>query len=77
MASGTISGKEKTSYGSMMELSWNASQNVQVGNETRSFLQDGDSVTLRGYCQGKGYRIGFGEVSGAIVPAVKRTDSSV
>lgn len=70
MASGTISGKEKGSYGSLMELSWNATQNVSVGSETRTFLQDGDQVTLKGYCQGNGYRIGFGDVRGEILPAV-------
>lgn len=75
MASGTISGKEKGSYGSLMELSWNGTQNVQIGNETRTFLQDGDQVTLRGYCQGKGYRIGFGDVSGVIFPSIARRDS--
>lgn len=71
MASGTISGTEKGSYGSLMELSWNATQNVAIGDETRTFLQDGDHVTLRGFCQGNGYRIGFGDLRGQILPAVK------
>ena len=38
--------------------------------ETRTFLQDGDRVTMTGYCQGDGYRIGFGEVTGRVLPAV-------
>jgi fumarylacetoacetase len=71
MASGTISGKEKTSYGSLMELSWNGTQKISVGSEQRTFLEDGDQVTLRGYCEGNGYRIGFGEVQGQILPALE------
>lgn len=70
MASGTISGKDKGSYGSLMEISWNGTQNVEIGNDSRTFLQDGDQVTLKGYCQGDGYRIGFGEVRGQIIPAL-------
>ncbi len=71
MASGTISGKEKTSFGSMLELSWNATESVNLVNgQTRAFLEDGDQVRMRGYCQGTGYRVGFGEVQGKILPAI-------
>ena len=69
MASGTISGKDKESFGSLMELSWNGTQPIAIGSETRTFLQDGDSVTMRGFCQGAGYKIGFGEVRGKILHA--------
>jgi fumarylacetoacetase len=40
------------------------------GGEKRTFLEDGDSLTMRGWCQGDGFRVGFGEVEGTIVPAV-------
>ncbi len=70
MASGTISGSEPGSYGSLLELSWGGSKPLQFSNgETRTFLQDGDEVIMTAYCQGDGYRIGFGEVRGAIEPA--------
>lgn len=70
MASGTISGPEKGSYGSMLELSWKGSKPIALASgETRTFLQDGDTVTMTGWCQGDGYRVGFGEVTGTILPA--------
>jgi fumarylacetoacetase len=70
IGSGTISGPEKGSYGSMLELSWGGKEPIElVEGGTRTFLEDGDTVTLRGYAQGAGYRIGFGEVSGEIMPA--------
>lgn len=65
---GTISGPTENSYGSMLELTWRGEKPIQLSNdETRTFLQDGDRVTMKGYCQGDGYRIGFGEVTGKIV----------
>ncbi len=70
MASGTISGEEKGSYGSMLELSWRGSEPVQLRDgEERKFLQDGDLVTMTGWAQGDGYRVGFGEVRGRVLPA--------
>lgn len=70
MASGTISGTDKTSYGSMLELSWAGTKPIQLSNgEERKFLKDNDMVTITGWCQGDGYRIGFGEVTGNILPA--------
>ena len=69
MASGTISGTEKGSYGSMLELSWRGTDPVQLPGGERKFLQDGDEVKLTGWAEGNGYRIGFGEVSGRILPA--------
>ncbi|XP_076061985.1 fumarylacetoacetate hydrolase [Oratosquilla oratoria] len=71
MASGTISGPSEDSFGSMLELSWRGSKTVDIGNgNTRKFLQDGDEVIITGYCQGDGYRIGFGNCTGKILPAL-------
>lgn len=67
---GTISGAAPDSYGSLLELTWRGEKPIQLSNgEERRFLQDGDVVTMRGYCQGEGYRVGFGEVTGKILPA--------
>lgn len=72
LASGTISGPTPDSYGSMLELSWRGSNPIKFPNgEERKFLQDGDEVIMRGYCQGDGYRIGFGECKGKVLPAVE------
>lgn len=69
-ASGTISGPEKDSYGSMLELTWKGEKPLSFPNgEERTFLEDGDSVTMNGYAQGEGYRVGFGEVTGKLLPA--------
>ena len=71
LASGTISGPTPDSFGSLMELSWRGSRPIQLPDgETRSFLQDGDRVTMTGWCQGNGYRVGFGDGAGAILPAL-------
>jgi fumarylacetoacetase len=70
LASGTLSGPAPDSYGSLLELAWRASKPIRLANgEQRSFLQDGDRVTMTGWCQGDGYRVGFGEVTGKILPA--------
>jgi len=70
LASGTISGPTPDSYGSLLELSWRGSRPLTVGSEQRTFLHDGDAVTLTGWCQGDGYRIGFGAVTGQVLPAL-------
>lgn len=71
LGSGTISGPEKSERGSMLELSWGGAEPLDLGNGVqRSFLEDGDSLTMRGWCQGEGYRVGFGEVEGTILPVV-------
>jgi fumarylacetoacetase len=70
LASGTISGPTAESYGSMLELSWRGSRPVKVGDETRTFLLDGDRVTMTAWCQGDGYRVGFGSVAATILPAL-------
>ena len=68
--SGTISGKSPDSYGSMLELSWMGTKPVQMKNgSTRKFLKDGDSISLRGFSQKNGQRVGFGEVKTKILPA--------
>jgi fumarylacetoacetase len=70
MASGTISGPTKDSLGSMLELTFNGENPIKLpGNEERKFLEDGDTVIMSGYCQGEGYRVGFGEVKGKVLPA--------
>ncbi|MFV0281169.1 MAG: fumarylacetoacetase [Rhodoblastus sp.] len=70
IGSGTISGPESGQFGSMLELSWNAQKPLQLGGGiSRSFLEDGDTLVLRGYARGQGYRIGFGEAGGKILPA--------
>lgn len=70
-ASGTISGPSPTSFGSMLELSWGGTQPVTLDDGTeRKFLQDGDTVIMKAYCEKDGVRIGFGEVSGKILPAL-------
>jgi fumarylacetoacetase len=70
LASGTLSGNEKNSYGSLLELAWAGQEPIELPTgERRSFLEDGDTVILTGYAQGDGYRIGLGEVRGKILPA--------
>ena len=70
MGSGTISGPQADSFGSLLELTWNGQKPLQLASgETRSFIEDGDTLTLSGACQSEGYRIGFGEVSATILPA--------
>lgn len=69
-ASGTISGPSPGSYGSMLELSWNGQKPLRMTDgTTRTFLQDGDTVVIRGYAEREGVRIGFGECVGQILPA--------
>jgi len=70
LGSGTISGPEKSQRGSLLEISWNATEPIELASGiVRTFLEDGDSLVMRGWCQGDGYRIGFGEVEGTILPA--------
>jgi fumarylacetoacetase len=70
LGSGTISGPGKDQRGSLLEISWNGTEPVELpGGAKRTFLEDGDSLVMRGWCQGDGYRVGFGEVEGTITPA--------
>jgi fumarylacetoacetase len=72
MGSGTISGPTPDSFGSLLELTWNGKNPLQLKDGgTRAFIEDGDELTLAGCCQGDGYRVGFGTCVGEIVPAHK------
>jgi fumarylacetoacetase len=74
LGSGTISGPTKTEYGSLMELSWAGREPFTLDTgETRTFIEDGDTLTLKGAAKGDGYQIGFGTCTGTIKPAVKFT----
>ena len=71
MGSGTISGPTPDSYGSLLEITWNATKPLTLSNgEQRTFIQDGDTVIMKGHCEKDGLRIGFGAVSGKILPAI-------
>ncbi|WP_372973356.1 fumarylacetoacetase [Muriicola sp.] len=71
MGSGTISGPTPDSFGSMLELSWQGSKEIPLSDgTTRKFLKDNDTVIMKGYCSKDGVRIGFGEVSTKILPAL-------
>ncbi|WP_322068620.1 fumarylacetoacetase [Paraburkholderia bannensis] len=72
MGSGTISGPTPDSFGSLLELTWNAKNPLELKTGgTRGFIEDGDELTLAGWCQGDGYRVGFGECVGKILPAAR------
>ena len=69
MASGTISGKDPGSYGSMLELSWGGKNPIKLDSgETRCFIEDYDTVIMKGYCEKDGIRVGFGTVSTQLLP---------
>jgi fumarylacetoacetase len=70
-ASGTISGEAKGTFGSMLELTWRGTEPLvlEQTKEKRSFLEDGDTVVMRAWAEGDGYRVGFGEVAGTVLPA--------
>ncbi len=71
LASGTISGSEPDSFGSLLELSWGGTQPTTLPTgETRMFLEDGDTLTLAGWAESGGRRIGLGTVSGVVQPAL-------
>ena len=71
LASGTISGPTEDSRGCMLELTWRGANPLKLeGGEERKWLEDGDVLSITGWCQGEGYRVGFGEVSGKILPAL-------
>jgi fumarylacetoacetase len=70
LASGTISGATEESRGCMLELTWRGANPLKLPNgDTRKWLEDGDRLTISGWCEGDGYRIGFGEVTGMILSA--------
>ena len=71
LGSGTISGAEADSRGSLLELSWGGSAPFDLDcGAKRSFLEDGDTVVLTGWAEGNGYRVGFGECRGTVLPAL-------
>ncbi|HET9419069.1 MAG TPA: fumarylacetoacetase [Chthoniobacterales bacterium] len=70
LASGTISGATEESRGCMLELTWRGAKPLKLPNgETRKWLEDGDTLAITGWCDGGDYRVGFGEVTGRVVPA--------
>ncbi|MDP3196972.1 fumarylacetoacetase [Tabrizicola sp.] len=70
LGSGTISGPTKESRGSLLELSWGGKEPFAIAGGTRSFVEDNDTLTLRGRCKGDGYTIGFGDCTGRVIPAL-------
>ncbi|MBL9052005.1 MAG: fumarylacetoacetase [Tabrizicola sp.] len=66
LGSGTISGPTRESRGSLLELSWGGKEPIPVDGGTRTFIEDGDTLTLRGQCKGDGYTIGFGDCTGQV-----------
>jgi fumarylacetoacetase len=70
MGSGTISGKDNTSYGSMLELSWLGTKPLPLKDGSqRTFIEDNDTVIMRGYCEKDGIRVGFGTLSTEVLSA--------
>jgi len=71
LGSGTISGNEPDSLGCLLELTWDGEKRLQLETGgTRSFIEDGDTLVMTGWCQGDGYGIGFGEAAGRVLPAL-------
>jgi fumarylacetoacetase len=71
LASGTISGPTPDSLGCLLELTRGGREPIKMANgEERRFLEDGDRATIRGWCQADGYRVGFGELTGMILPSL-------
>lgn len=72
LGSGTISGATKESRGSLLELSWGGKEPLTLDSgEERSFIEDGDTLTLKGAARGDGYTIGFGDCTGTVLPALE------
>jgi len=70
LGSGTISGSEKSSLGCLLEITWGGHEPITLTTgEIRSFIEDGDTLTLEGHCEGDGFRVGFGTCTGRILPA--------
>lgn len=70
LGSGTISGPTKESRGSLLELSWSGKEPIHLDTgESRSFIEDGDTLTLHGAARGDGYTVGFGACTGKVLPA--------
>ncbi|WP_353103670.1 fumarylacetoacetase [Myroides odoratus] len=70
MGSGTISGTAPNSFGSLLELTWAGANPLTLADgSTRTFIEDYDTITMKGYCQNDDIRIGFGEVSSMLLPS--------
>ena len=75
MASGTISGPERSSWGSMLELAWNRTEPLHLSSgQTRVAINDYDRIIFNAWGQGDGYRIGFGSAAGRILPAGSKVE---
>lgn len=73
MGSGTISGKTPDSFGSMLELTWRGEKPIKLSDGTeRKFINDNDTVIMKGYCKNQHVRIGFGECRTKLLPAIKQ-----
>lgn len=73
MGSGTISGKSPDSYGSMLELTWSGQKPLQLGEGVqRTFVEDHDTIIIKGYCEKEGVRVGFGVVNTKLLPSIKQ-----
>ncbi len=71
LGSGTISGPEKDQRGALLELTWGGKEPITLDSgETRTFLEDGDTLTLLGQARGDGFTIGFGRCAGTLLPAL-------
>jgi fumarylacetoacetase len=71
LGSGTISGTEKGSFGSMLEICWGGKEPIKLPNgEERTFIEDGDIIIMKGVCEKNGIKIGFGDATGRILPAL-------
>jgi fumarylacetoacetase len=69
LGSGTISAPEESGFGSLLELTWNGSKPIHVNKDSRTFVRDNDVITMTGFCEKNGIRIGFGSCAGRVVPA--------
>jgi fumarylacetoacetase len=67
LATGTISGKERDEWGSLLEITYNGKEPVDIGIEKRTFIETGDTVIMKGHCEKGGIRVGFGEVRNTII----------
>ena len=70
LGSGTVSGPDKTSRGSLLEMTWGGSEPIKMAGATRSFIEDNDTLILRGAAKGDGYTVGFGACEGKVLPAL-------
>jgi len=75
LGSGTISGPERENRGSLLELTWGGKEPLTLDTgETRTFIEDGDTLSLTGAAIGDGYRVGFGDCTGQVLPAIPKPD---